>query len=123
MSQCPVSFISITVTVVAAAVNRPNVTWFRIVCRIRFASGGFQPQSQALGFRRGSFTSLLSKKTPTQDNSRPPGNFNVRRLRRRAANPLSLPSKFTGGDGDTALDEEEITRQHGFADYTLAPKR
>ena len=27
-----------------AAVKRPNVTWFRIVCRIRFASGDFQPQ-------------------------------------------------------------------------------
>jgi len=30
-----------------AAVKRPNVTWSRIVCRIRFASGGFQPSSQA----------------------------------------------------------------------------
>src|SRR5215468_2686587 len=39
-----------------AALNRPNVTWSRIVCRIRFASGGFQPQSQALAFRRGWFT-------------------------------------------------------------------
>ena len=37
------------------ALNRPNVTWSRIVCRIRFASGGFQPQSQALAFRRGWF--------------------------------------------------------------------
>jgi hypothetical protein len=36
--------------------NRPNLTWFRIVCRIRFASGGFPPQSQALAFRRGRFT-------------------------------------------------------------------
>ena len=41
-----------------AAVKRPNVTWFRIVGRIRFASGGFQPQSPALAFRRGWFTSL-----------------------------------------------------------------
>jgi hypothetical protein len=39
-----------------AAVKRPNVTWSRIVCRIRFASRGFQPQSQALTFRRGWFT-------------------------------------------------------------------
>jgi hypothetical protein len=39
-----------------AAVKRPNVTWSRIVCRIRFASGGFPPQSQALTFRRGWFT-------------------------------------------------------------------
>jgi hypothetical protein len=36
-----------------AAVKRPNVTWSKIVCRIRFASGGFPPQSQALAFRRG----------------------------------------------------------------------
>ena len=36
-----------------AAVKRPNVTWSRIVCRIRFASGGFQPSSQAPAFRRG----------------------------------------------------------------------
>ena len=37
-----------------------NVTWSRIVCRIRFASGGFQPSSQALAFRQGWFTSTLS---------------------------------------------------------------
>jgi hypothetical protein len=43
-----------------AAVKRPNVTWSRIVCRIRFASGGFQPQSRALAFRQGVvYTSLI----------------------------------------------------------------
>jgi len=51
-----------------AAVKRPNVTWSRIVCRIRFASGGFQPPSQALAFRRGWFTfrPLRSRSTEPQ---------------------------------------------------------
>jgi hypothetical protein len=57
-----------------AAVKRPNVTWFRIVCRNRFASGGFQPQSQALAFRREWFTLLsrvLGKRRPLEPSARP----------------------------------------------------
>ena len=36
-----------------AAVRRPSVTWFRIVCRMSFRFRRFQPPSQALAFRRG----------------------------------------------------------------------
>jgi hypothetical protein len=35
---------------------------------------------------------------------------------------FDLATKLTDGDGDTAMDEEESLAQHGFADYTLAPR-
>jgi hypothetical protein len=35
---------------------------------------------------------------------------------------FDLATKLTDEDGDTAMDEEESLAQHGFADYTLAPR-
>ena len=56
-----------------------NVTWFRIVCRIRFASAGFQP----LAFSRGWFTAAAllaphpSYTRPATDSAIPPVAFSV----------------------------------------------
>ena len=35
---------------------------------------------------------------------------------------FDLATKLTDEEGDTAMDEEESLAQHGFADYTLAPR-
>src|SRR6266581_2695641 len=35
---------------------------------------------------------------------------------------FDLATKLTDDDGDTAMDEEESLVQHGFADYTPAPR-
>jgi hypothetical protein len=35
---------------------------------------------------------------------------------------FDLATKLTDDDGDTAMDEEESLAEHGFADYTLAPR-
>jgi len=34
---------------------------------------------------------------------------------------FDLATKLTDGDGDAAMNEESLA-QHGFADYTLAPR-
>jgi len=35
---------------------------------------------------------------------------------------FDLANKLTDGDGDAAMNEEESLAQHGFADYTFAPR-
>src|SRR5216683_1748327 len=64
------------------------------------------------------------EKTPTQNELQAglTTEFNVRCRRRREVIAFDLATKLTGSDGDTAMDEEESLAQHGFADYTLAPR-
>ena len=36
---------------------------------------------------------------------------------------FDLATKLTDGDGDSGMNEEESLAQHGFADYTFAPRQ